>query len=66
MTTFHHVKLADIERLEERFAKRTPFGWVIPPWLKLLRNTRRSKTFFFWTSLRQIVLQLTHTNRRKK
>ncbi len=42
-----HIKLADIERLEETFAVLTPHGWVIPDWLVWLSAitvTRMSAT----------------------
>lgn len=42
----HHVKLVDIERLEEIFAVLTPEGWKIPDWLVLLRqNCKELKMF---------------------
>lgn len=38
----HHVKMKDVEILEEIFAYLTPNGWVIPEWLKLMRETVQS------------------------
>jgi len=35
----HHIKPKDIEWLEQKFAKLTENGWIIPDWVILLKIT---------------------------
>lgn len=39
----HHVDEKNVTKLEEIFAFLTPNGWVIPEWLKLMRETIQTK-----------------------